>query len=91
MWRRTAVLLVGGIAAVAVVQVSGSGGAMALATLLYAAGVLFAFALDPDGPVLERATPGLYWIAVLFVTVLAVERSFSIMSRGIRWRRLEVA
>ncbi|WP_195210542.1 heme exporter protein CcmB [Actinomarinicola tropica] len=42
--------------------------------------VLFAFALDPDGPALERATPGLYWVAVLFVTVLAVERSFSLES-----------
>lgn len=40
--------------------------------------VLFAFALDPDGPALERATPGLYWVAVLFVTVLAVERAFSV-------------
>lgn len=40
--------------------------------------ILFAFALDPDGPALQRATPGLYWVAVMFVTVLAVERSFSI-------------
>lgn len=40
--------------------------------------VLFAFALDPDGPALQRATPGLYWVTVLFVTVLAVERTFSL-------------
>ena len=40
--------------------------------------LLFGFALDPDSPVLERATPGLFWIAVLFVTVLAVERSYSV-------------
>ena len=40
--------------------------------------LLFGFALDPDSPVLERATPGLFWVAVLFVTVLAVERSFSL-------------
>jgi len=40
--------------------------------------MLFAFALDPDSQALESATPGLFWVAVLFVTVLAVERSFSI-------------
>ena len=28
--------------------------------------VLFAFALDPDRGVLDRATPGLFWVAVLF-------------------------
>jgi heme exporter protein B len=37
--------------------------------------ILFAFALDPDGPVLERATPGLYWITVLFAALLAIARS----------------
>jgi heme exporter protein B len=37
--------------------------------------VLFAFALDPDGPVLERATPGLYWVTVLFAGLLAIARS----------------
>ncbi len=40
--------------------------------------VLFAFGLDPDGPTLAAATPGLFWVAVLFVAVLAVERTFSI-------------
>lgn len=40
--------------------------------------VLFAFALDPDGPVLQRATPGLYWITVLFAAVLAIARSAAI-------------
>ena len=30
--------------------------------------VLFAFALDPDRGLLERATPGLYWVAVLYTT-----------------------
>jgi heme exporter protein B len=40
--------------------------------------VLFAFALDPDKGVLERATPGLYWIAVLFSGLLALQRSFAI-------------
>lgn len=37
--------------------------------------VLFAFALDPDSGVLERATAGLFWITVLFCTVLAVQRA----------------
>jgi len=40
--------------------------------------VLFAFALDPDRGVLDRATAGLYWIAVLLSTVLAVQRSYAI-------------
>ena len=40
--------------------------------------ILFAFGLDPDGPALEAATPGLFWVGVLFVTVLAVERAFAI-------------
>lgn len=47
--------------------------------------VLFAFALDPDRGVLARATPGLYWIAVLFSAVIAVERTFSLESAdGVR-------
>jgi heme exporter protein B len=37
--------------------------------------VLFAFALDPDRGLLERATPGLYWLVVLFSGLLAVGRS----------------
>ena len=37
--------------------------------------VLFAFALDPDRGVLERATPGLYWVTVLFSALLALARS----------------
>lgn len=40
--------------------------------------VLFAFALDPDRGVLERVSPGLYWVSVLFITVQAVQRSFSL-------------
>lgn len=46
---------------------------------------LFAFALDP-GPaqpgagrsVLSAATPGLFWVAVLFSGILAIQRSFTI-------------
>jgi len=37
--------------------------------------VLFAFALDPARNILERATPGLYWITVLFSALLALARS----------------
>lgn len=40
--------------------------------------LLFAFALDPDRGVLERATPGLFWIAVLFSAVLTLQRSFGV-------------
>lgn len=42
--------------------------------------VLFAFALDPDRGLLEKATPGLYWIAVLFSGLLALQRSFAVES-----------
>ena len=42
--------------------------------------VLFAFALDPDRGLLEKATPGLYWIAVLFSGLLALQRSFTVES-----------
>ena len=40
--------------------------------------ILFAFALDPDRGVLDRATPGLFWIAVLFCGLLAIQRAFAI-------------
>lgn len=40
--------------------------------------VLFAFALDPDRGVLARATAGLYWVAVLFSGLLAIQRAFTI-------------
>ena len=40
--------------------------------------VLFAFALDPDRRVLHDATPGLFWLAVLFSTLLALHRSFGV-------------
>ena len=38
--------------------------------------MLFAFAIDPDRGVLRRVAPGLFWVTVLFVAVLAVQRSF---------------
>ena len=37
--------------------------------------VLFAFALDPDRGVLVRAASGLFWVAVLLSSLLAVQRS----------------
>ncbi|MDZ7732297.1 MAG: heme exporter protein CcmB [Acidimicrobiia bacterium] len=40
--------------------------------------VLFAFALDPDSGVLARATAGLFWIAVLFSALLAIQRTFAV-------------
>ena len=40
--------------------------------------MLFAFALDPDRGVLERATPGLFWVAVLFSSLLTLQRSFAV-------------
>ena len=42
--------------------------------------VLFAFALDPDRDVLVRAAAGLFWVAVLLSTLLAVQRSAALES-----------
>jgi heme exporter protein B len=42
--------------------------------------VLFAFALGPDRKPLVAASAGLYWVAVLFAAVLAVQRSFALES-----------
>lgn len=40
--------------------------------------VLFGFALDPDRRLLGQATPGLFWLAVLFSTLLALQRAFAV-------------
>ncbi len=40
--------------------------------------VLFAFALGPDRAPMAQAAPGLFWVAVLFASVLAVQRSFAL-------------
>lgn len=40
--------------------------------------LLFGFALDPDSGILRRATPGLFWVTVLFAAVLLVQRNFAI-------------
>ena len=42
--------------------------------------VLFGVALDPDRGILDRASSGLFWIAVLFCSLLAIQRSFVIES-----------
>lgn len=39
--------------------------------------LLFAFALDPERGTLERAAAGLFWVAVLLSSVLAVQRNFA--------------
>ena len=44
--------------------------------------VLFAFALDVEGDLLDRASAGLFWVAVLLSCVLAVQRSSSLESAG---------
>lgn len=40
--------------------------------------VLFAFALDGDQSLLRRASAGLFWLAVVFSALLAVQRSFAV-------------
>ncbi len=42
--------------------------------------LLFAFALDPHRGLLPTVAPGLFWIAVLLASILAVGRSFAIES-----------
>ncbi|MGH9054750.1 MAG: heme exporter protein CcmB [Acidimicrobiales bacterium] len=40
--------------------------------------LLFGFAFDQDPTLLAKAGPGLFWLAVLLCTLLAVQRSFSV-------------
>jgi heme exporter protein B len=40
--------------------------------------LLFAFALDPGRDLLDRAAPGLFWVAVLLTSLLATQRSFAL-------------
>ena len=42
--------------------------------------LLFGIALDPDRGILQRASSGLFWIAVLFCALLAIQRAFAIES-----------
>jgi heme exporter protein B len=39
--------------------------------------LLFAFALDPDRGFLQRAAPGLYWVAVLLSALVVIQRAFA--------------
>ncbi len=40
--------------------------------------VLFGFAFEPDNRVLDEAAPGLFWLAILFVSVLITQRTISV-------------
>ena len=40
--------------------------------------LLFGFAFDADRPMLQAAAPGLFWVAVLLSSLLAVQRSFGL-------------
>jgi heme exporter protein B len=40
--------------------------------------ILFGVALDPDRGILARASSGLFWVAVLFCALLAIQRAFTI-------------
>jgi heme exporter protein B len=42
--------------------------------------LLFGFAFDQDHPLLTQAAPGLFWVAVLLCSLLAVQRSFALES-----------
>jgi heme exporter protein B len=42
--------------------------------------VLFAIAFDADDTLIQRATPGVYWVAIVFAALLAVQRAFTIES-----------
>jgi heme exporter protein B len=42
--------------------------------------ILLAFAIGPDAAPLRHAAPGIFWIAVLFSTVLSIQRSVVIES-----------
>src|SRR5271166_5149919 len=42
--------------------------------------VLLAFAIGPDQSALRHAAPGIFWVALLFSTVLAIQRSVAVES-----------
>lgn len=58
--------------------------------------LLFAFALGPDRLQMAKGAPGLFWVALLFSTVMAVQRSVSVESSdgaadGLRLSGLDAA
>jgi len=47
--------------------------------------LLFGFAFEPDADLLVEVTPGLFWMTVLFASMLSIQRSFGIESAdGVR-------
>src|SRR3974390_3768513 len=42
--------------------------------------VLLAFAIGPDQAALRHAAPGIFWVALVFATVLAIQRSVAVES-----------
>lgn len=52
--------------------------------------VLFAFALDSDG-ILQRVAPGLVWLALLFSSIIIVQRSFAVEAADDALDALKVA
>ena len=44
--------------------------------------LLFGFAFDQNHTLLTQAAPGLFWLAVLLCTLLAVQRSFAVEAAG---------
>src|ERR1700677_3600687 len=42
--------------------------------------ILLAFAIGPDQASLRHAAPGIFWVALLFSTVLAIQRSVAVES-----------
>ena len=45
---------------------------------VFAVVMLFAFALDPDTGVLRTATGGLFWVTVVFASIILIQRSFGL-------------
>ena len=44
--------------------------------------ILFAFAIGPDPTLLKQTSPGLFWLSLLFASVLGTQRSLSIEGDG---------
>jgi heme exporter protein B len=40
--------------------------------------ILFGLALNPDRGILQQAAPGLFWVAVVLSSLLAIQRSFAV-------------
>jgi len=53
--------------------------------------VLFGLALDADRATLRSFTPGLFWVTVLFVAILAVQRSVAVEAASSTFEALRLA